>query len=116
MTHSLSHTEEVLVKGFKFQATQVLLTYKTHLPKEYYITWLKAKIPDRIKFIRLAHEKGDNNPEIPYEHTHVLIEFSKRFVTENARFFDYKNIIKGYDCQRDEPTEKLLKYILILNI
>lgn len=67
-----------------------MLTYSGHLDKQVYIEWIQGKTKTNMKFIRLAHETGDE--EINYEHTHAVIDFGKRFVTESARFFDFENV------------------------
>lgn len=118
MDHSLTQST-----NFKFQYTACMLTYKYHLPKEDFIVWIKKKCP-KIEFIRMAHEKGHEDEETPYEHSHVVIKFSKRFVTENPRFFDYEveieetheceiihPHIKGIDMRKKIMWENMLNYI-----
>jgi len=73
-------------KKFRFQNTYGLLTYKTHLDKKDYIKWINEKCKG-TRWIRLAHETGDVH--CPYNHTHVVIDFGKKFETTNCRFFDY---------------------------
>ena len=71
----------------------MLLTYKSFLNKKSYITWAKEKFKTQgIEFIRLAHEHGKDDPETPYEHTHVLIRLGKRCNLTGARTLDYTNI------------------------
>jgi len=73
-----------------FQNQRVLFTYKTHLNKADYMQWIHTitKIP-KVE-IHIAHETADQ--ACPYIHTHVLIDFGKRFQTRNVRFFDYNEI------------------------
>jgi len=119
-THSLTHsvewgspedTEEV--QGhWKFQHTAAHLTYKHHINKEAYIAWLTAKVKVGFKFLRLAHETADETH--PYAHTHVLMKFNKRFVTENVRFFDYLEThphIKGIDMRSRTQWDNTVQYI-----
>lgn len=82
---------------FTFRQTKAFLTYKTHLPKEDYIRWLKEKTQREFKFLRLAHESGDEDN--PYLHTHVLFHIAGKFIeTKNSRYFDY-----GLDSTTGEP-------------
>jgi len=79
---------------FKLAHQKVLLTYRTHINKEAFMAWVGAGMgkPGRIikpKFIRLAHESAD--PKNPYEHTHILIDFGKRFQSNNCRVFDWED-------------------------
>lgn len=76
-------------KKFRLQNQYVLLTYKSHLPKDHYTEWLKdtMKIPNM--WIRLAHETADKN--CPYRHTHVVIDFGRRINVHNCHKFCYKN-------------------------
>lgn len=78
-------------KKFKMANQKIMLTYRTHLNKTEYIEWFsnQCMIP---KFIRCAHENGINDPETPYEHTHVLIDFGKAVQYTNPRKFDYLEI------------------------
>lgn len=73
-------------KKFRFQNQRVLFTYKGHLPKTEYIEWFCGKINTTPKFIRLAHETGDDR--VPYNHTHVVVDIGHNFQTTNPRFFD----------------------------
>lgn len=105
MDHSQA-TESILALGepgvevgkdgakFRLQNRFLLLTYKTHIPKEGYIEWINEKI-DTIEWIRLAHETGDKT--VPYEHTHVLVDLGRNFQTTNCRYFDYESGITDED-------------------
>ena len=82
--------KEVKDDNFRLANKWLLLTYKTHIPKDDYIKWIKKKHED-IDWIRLAHESADE--KAPYIHTHVvLMSGLKIFKTTSCRFFDYKNI------------------------
>jgi len=74
---------------FRFANKRVMLTYKTHLDKVKYTEWITEK-GKAMKFIRLAHEKGDS--EMGYDHTHVLIEYASQLQTTNPRYWDYLEI------------------------
>lgn len=88
---------ELDVNNFNFAQQKCLLTYKTHLHKFEFIDNFKKLVEKQLKgepkFIRLAHESGDE--QINYNHTHVLVDFGKRFQTKNCRFFDYSIILNG---------------------
>lgn len=88
-------------KKFRFQNQYVLLTYKSHLPKEHYIQWFKSMIPT-TKFIRLAHEAPDRDPKkCPYRHTHVVADLGHRPNYNDCHKFCYKN--------PDLPSDKVDK-------
>lgn len=71
------------------QFTYALLTYPTHLDKQAYAAWMNGLYP--VKNIQLAHEKSSSTTD--YEHTHIVVHFSKRVRTRDAslRDFDYPN-------------------------
>lgn len=71
----------------KFANRRVLLTYKTHIPKEPWIKWLKEKICFEPDVIRVAHESADEHH--PYYHSHMVVDFGKAFQTANMFYFDY---------------------------
>lgn len=103
-THPQDLTVETFTKSldetkFKFAGQKVLLTYKHHLNK----TWLRdelkkitnGQITSEYKFFRAAHEGEDT--ETKYDHTHVVIDFGKRFQSTNNRVFDIITNINGID-------------------
>jgi len=78
-------------KKFRFQNQHVMLTYKTHLNKVVFESWLRSSCPKmKIPFIRCAHETGD--PKMPYLHTHVVVDFGAKFDTQNVRYFDFNGV------------------------
>ena len=68
---------------------KIHLTYRHHINKAILIEFIEDMAP--TEFIRCAHETAD--PEHPYEHTHVLINFSKPFRSKNCRIFDIETEI-----------------------
>jgi len=84
--------EESLIPSskFRFQSRRFFLTYKSHIPKEQLHEFIRSVVKCDMLFLRSAHETGDkcNN----YDHTHTLVEISKRFQSINPRIFDYKSI------------------------
>ena len=74
---------------FYLQNQRFMLTYRSHLNKEGFIAWFTSTF-GTMDFIRLAHEMGDTSHD--YEHTHVVVDFGKRFQSRNCRIFDFDNI------------------------
>lgn len=82
-------------KNFRLQNHRYIITYRTHIDKIDLIAHIEtvAKIKkEKMKFIRVAHESGHNDPIVPYEHTHVLVDFGKVFSSKDQHIFDYKDI------------------------
>lgn len=88
----IANLRELDNSDFKLAHQKVFLTYRTHINKEDYIRWVSTdqkfkSFKGKIKFIRLAHETAD--PKNPYEHTHILMDFGKKFQSINCRIFDW---------------------------
>lgn len=92
--------EEKTGKKFYFQGPRMMLTFKTHINKSEFKLFIENDIGYKPKFIEIAHENGDDDPYMPYKHSHVLIDFGKRFQTHDCRRFDW-----GEDP--DRPGEKI---------
>lgn len=75
--------------SFRLQCAKLLLTYKTHIDKEAYIDWFHRE-KKATKFIRIAHETGDE--ETPYDHSHVLVHMSSAPNWKDPRCLDYESI------------------------
>ena len=91
----------------QIQSTRFFLTYKTHLDKEKYKTWMEAK--NATNFIRLAHETG---AEGDYAHTHVLMECKEQVKTKHMDYFDYEGIHPNIEYLRPGKAWRArLKYI-----
>lgn len=82
--------QKVPTGKFRIQNQKLFLTYKTHLNKAEYKTWI-TELVRGLKTIEMAHETGLTG-NVPYEHTHVLIDFGRNFQTQKVTFFDYNNI------------------------
>lgn len=80
--------KEMYTGKWRCHNQKLMLTYKGHLDKFDYITWFE-KTFFKPKFIRLAHEVGESNPDVPYDHTHVLLDFGKRFDSKDCHVFNY---------------------------
>ena len=76
---------------FRLNNQKLMLTYKSHLNKSDFKSWILKTTKIKCKFIELAHEIGTRN-DSPYPHTHVLIDFGKPFSTRSSRRLDYTNI------------------------
>lgn len=79
----------IIDKKFRFANQYVMLTYKTHMVKEDLRAYFKDKF--NVKEIEIAHETGKSE-ETPYPHTHVVINFGRRFQSTNVRIFDINDI------------------------
>lgn len=74
---------------FRFQNQKAMFTYRGHLNKEDVVNFFtKLNKNESPKFIRIAHENGMNDPNTPYEHSHVVVDFGNILQTTNARKFD----------------------------
>lgn len=69
-------------KKFRFANQYVMLTYPKHLNKVQTKNWFAQEIG--YKDCEIGHEIGETG----YKHTHVVINFGKRFQSTNARVFD----------------------------
>lgn len=79
--------------GFNIWGQKYMITYKTHVEKDMVIELLQSKTVNQcgpIKWIRVAHETGDEHH--PYDHSHVVVDFGKRFQSGDCRVFDFMNI------------------------
>lgn len=78
--------------NFILQNQKVFLTYKTHIDKKEFVKFISKLIKKNPKFIRIAHENGRNDPITPYEHSHALIDFGKRFQSKKTNILDFNGI------------------------
>lgn len=96
---------------FRLSNKRILLTYKTHLIKEEYKSWLKELVANENIIVEIAHETGTSKG-IGYDHSHVLIDFGKLFTTTNCRKLDYKDIHPNIKkVTSNEHWENCLKYL-----
>lgn len=77
--------------SFKIQNQKMILTYdNTHMDKKMAELYFRTKWPNHpIKFWRAAHEIA---PTTEMKHTHVLINWGKRFQSKDCRVFDYEGV------------------------
>lgn len=99
-------------KKWRYRSMAVLLTYKTHIPKQEYKTWIleTAKINTTADDIHIAHEKESS--ETAYEHSHVFIKFSKQPDFTDCRKLDYNGIHPNwYKPKSKRHQDNMLKYL-----
>ena len=108
-------------KAFRIYNQRLFLTYKTHIPRDRIKSFFSQKSPSELE---IAHETGDEHHSYP--HTHVYIDFGKRFQSFNPRIFDIDGIhphikkvinhkhvenIYRYLCKEDTNNVHLLSKI-----
>jgi hypothetical protein len=82
-----NHTaEEDNTTQFRVKNKSFHLTYKHHLNHESILNFFSGK--GTIHIYSIVHENGTADDDFPYEHTHVLISFTKSFESRNSRCFD----------------------------
>jgi len=106
---------------FKFMNRYVLLTYRTHLNKKNLIKWMVEN--HSATKCRVAHETGSS--EVPYQHSHVFVDFGKQVCRTNCRTWDYDEIhphirpiryqkhlerIFKYMCKEDHENDDMLTW------
>lgn len=98
-------TEPVEPKPFRLQHKFLALTYKTHIEKNKFKEWLCKFTHEHgttVLCCEIAHESGLDDPETPYLHTHVAIEWKERICILNAtRVFDWLIL---FDCEIENCT------------
>nr|UBJ25927.1 putative replication-associated protein [Red panda feces-associated circular DNA virus 16] len=88
-------------KPFRIQNKFLALTYKTHIDKVKLREFLQACWPNvSVIQCEIAHENGLNDPDMPYEHTHVGIEYKKAVQTTSCRKLDYDGIHPSIGTRR----------------
>jgi len=90
-------------KGFRFQGNRVLLTYATHIPKAHMEDHLRSLKQPHITWIRMAHEGKDTKTD--YDHTHVLVVYSKRANITNARHWDYPGQLQAVTISAEDVLQ-----------
>jgi len=83
-------SSDIQTRKFWLQNRRVMLTYKTHINKDSLREFIRTRssCPDAV--VDIAHENGD--PVCPYQHTHAVVDFGKKFQSQNCRVLDYDNI------------------------
>lgn len=84
------------------QATFLLLTYPTHINKDYFRDIFPVITKwENLGAMAIAHETGDEN--CPYLHTHVVAHLGKN------RSISKKRVKNGFDIDDIHPNVKILK-------
>jgi len=98
---------------FRVQAKQYFLTYKTHIDKAKFRSFLesvlassRAKKKNCVLACYVAHEAPDHDDaeHTPYEHSHCLFKLQSKFETQKASIFDIEGIhphisvVKSWDA------------------
>ncbi|QMW68673.1 replication-associated protein [Crucivirus-141] len=94
-----------------FSNQRLLLTYKTHIPKDELSSFLlkTAKAEKCSKFMcRIAHETGDKKN--PYLHTHVVVDFGKVFRSTKQDALDFPTHNMEWDGSTGE-SRNMISYI-----
>lgn len=96
-------------KKFRVAAKKFMLTYKHHLDKDDlkdFLLGIRKKM--HLNHFFAAHEIGDTSHS--YKHTHVVIEWEKRWESENPRIFDFPSVVNEYgDVETIHPNIKIIK-------
>lgn len=95
---------EVPGKKFRMQNQKMMFTYKHHINKERLIAWIREQSKTQCKFIRVAHESGDEKNN--YLHSHVVIDFGKQVNTSSARHFDIEQVLEDGTVENVHPNMK----------
>lgn len=77
-------------KKFYIGNQRLFLTYRSHIPKQDLREFFHNFSKHTPVEIEIAHESADKAH--PYPHTHVFLDFGKRFQSTKARIFDFKGI------------------------
>lgn len=106
---------------FHIWARYYIITYKTHLHKFSIATHFQQM---GAVVCRVAHETGSK--KIPYDHSHVFVDFGKQFQSHGSRVFDYEGIhpnigpisyqkhlnrIYKYMCKEDHENDDMKDWI-----
>lgn len=94
---------------FSFANQRVLLTYKTHINKAEHRLFIEALIKQPAEEYYCAHEKESTKTN--YAHSHVFVNFGKRFQSTNCRIFDFLNIHPNIKKVVTKTFDKLYRYI-----
>lgn len=71
---------------FSIQYQRYLVTYKTHLNKLFVQKFFEKLAKGKLAAFYVAHEKASSKTD--YAHSHVYIDFGKKFQSKNRRIFD----------------------------
>lgn len=98
-------------KEFRLRNKKIFLTYKTHLDKKAVEKFLSEKWPTAEVIV--AHETGTANPDLPYEHTHILVRYLSAISTSRQDYFDFEGIHPHIKPVGSEQEYKQKKHVYI---
>ena len=75
-------------ENFRFKCQRALITYENQLPKVELEKFMKKTFKHGFRVCYIAHENIDVNDL--YEHTHVLIEWTKKIDKKSPKFLIYE--------------------------
>jgi len=104
-TTSQWHQPDETGKVLTIQARYLLLTYQSHLAKvetAEHIHSLFKRTPEM--YVNIAHESG-SDVNLPYDHTHILIDFRKKIKRVGAK------VMEMFDIEVDEAIEFELRIV-----
>lgn len=90
MEHPTDLTTEVPTENFRLQAKKILLTYKTHIPKEDLARFIDAKFKCDCD-VKICHETSQDG----YAHTHCAVKVPKKPNITDCRRFDWEDKTDG---------------------
>lgn len=77
-------------KRFQLHCKKLHLTYKSWIPHEAMLEWLKHLVGP-LNWYSIVWEEG-HSQENPYRHTHVAFEASRAVTTGSQRHFDFQGV------------------------
>ena len=95
-------------KQIRIQHKRLLLTYKTHVPKDALRGLLERIAKGEIECY-IAHEVASSKTN--YEHTHVYVDFGKTFNSRSPRVFDFNGIHPNILFIKTRKPDAVLRYI-----
>lgn len=84
------YNPDLKTEKFRLNTVRLLLTYKTHIDKVAFISFLKREFKCPEADVWVAHESADKNH--PYLHSHCLIDFKNRINRTGSRCLDFGGI------------------------
>jgi len=95
-------------KAFRIQHKRVLLTYKTHIPKQPMREFLEKLAKSEV-LCYVAHERASSKTD--YEHSHVYVDFGKTFHSRSSRVFDFNGMHPNIAPVVTKSADAVLRYI-----
>ncbi len=74
---------------WRVQNKKLFFTYKYHITKDKIVEFMENVTGKKVVLVVAGHENGDS--EVPYQHTHIVVEWDEMVQSTNARLFDLQN-------------------------